>query len=285
MPLTASAGLITHLSQRTTTLALLWLITRTDGTVFAFTSHDADIEIDGVTYVAAYGITPSALQAGVGLSVGNAEVKQVFYAQGMTEADLRAGVWDHAEVRVRMVNWANLAQGVIKLLRGWLGEATHDGFCFTAELRGLADLLNRGVGEIVSPMCSATFGDARCGVSLTDWTLSGTVTSVTDHRVFSDADGIGGSDLEAGIYIGGLVTWTTGNNAGRSMEVKTNSADGEIELFLPMEGEIQVGDTFTIVRGCPKTSTACKEIFDNLLNFRGFPEVPGTDRYVRAGGQ
>lgn len=283
--ISASADMITHLAQRTTTLALLWLVTRADGQVFAFTSHDADIEVSGVTYVASYGFSPSALQSGAGLAVGNAEVSAVFNGSAITEADLRAGLWDHADVRVRAVNWADTSQGVLKLLRGWLGEVSFDGFRYRAELRGVADLVNRSTGEIVTPGCSAAFGDARCGADVSDHTYPGEVTAVTSNRLF-DTDLAANSDgATADYFQGGILTWVTGANAGRSMEVKTNAADGEVTLHLPMEGTVAPGDTFTVVAGCDKSKATCIAKFDNVLNFRGFPDLPGIDQVLRIGGQ
>jgi uncharacterized phage protein (TIGR02218 family) len=276
----ASAGLAAHIQLRVTTLAYLWLITRTDAEVFGFTSHDKDISLSGVTYLAAYGITPSALQAGAGLAVGNAEVQTVFYADGMTQDDLSAGVWDHADVRVRIVNWADTSQGVLKELRGWLGEVRHDGFRFTAELRGLADLWNRQRGSTVSPACDAEFCDDRCGLDVADYTTAGEVTAVASLRQFTgDVTG-----ATANTYRAGKIIWLTGNNAGRSMEIKSDDGAGVVQLQLPMVGAIQIGDTFEAVIGCPKTKEFC-QAQSNYVNFRGSPFVPGTDRAVKVGGQ
>jgi hypothetical protein len=47
-----------------------------------------------------------------------------------------------------------------------------------------------------------------------------------------------------------------------------------------------VGDTLEISQGCGKTRAACLA-FDNVVNFRGFPDVPGTDQvlsYPNPGG-
>ena len=291
--ISASAGMIAHIAQRTTTLAMLWLVTRTDGEVFGFAAHDVDITYDGVTYIASQGFSPSALASGSGLAVGNAEVGAVFNASYVTEGDLRAGVWDHADVRIRLINWADTTQGVLKMLRGWLGEVKFDGFTFTVELRGLMDLLNRSTGDVVTPGCNAVLGDARCGVELSDYTTSGEVTAVTDNRVFdTDLSGAtvqitpsttGAPPLD--YFQAGLLTWVTGANAGRSMEVRTSAVDGQIDLQLPMESDVVAGDTFTVVTGCMKSKSVCKTKFGNVVNFRGFPEVPGVDQVLRIGGQ
>ena len=48
------------------------------------------------------------------------------------------------------------------------------------------------------------------------------------------------------------------------------------------------GDTFSVFAGCDKTFATCKAKFDNALNFRGFPHLPGNDAayaYVVDGGR
>lgn len=55
---------------------------------------------------------------------------------------------------------------------------------------------------------------------------------------------------------------------------------GVITLFLPMNWDIAVGDTFTITRGCDKTPETCKS-FANYKNYGGFPDVPGMDAILK----
>jgi uncharacterized phage protein (TIGR02218 family) len=74
----------------------------------------------------------------------------------------------------------------------------------------------------------------------------------------------------------GLVTFTSGFNAGLTMEVK--SWDGtNLTLFLPMPFPIQPGDEFTITPGCDLRWPTCTSKFANPLNFRGEPFMSGQD--------
>jgi uncharacterized phage protein (TIGR02218 family) len=34
---------------------------------------------------------------------------------------------------------------------------------------------------------------------------------------------------------------------------------------------------FSVLAGCDKAFSTCKKKFDNALNFRGFPHLPGND--------
>ena len=53
---TLPANLATHVASRATTLATALKITRTDATVFGFTTHDVDDIVSGVTYSANPGL-------------------------------------------------------------------------------------------------------------------------------------------------------------------------------------------------------------------------------------
>lgn len=162
-----SAGLVTHLAGEALTMATLWRVVRRDGQVFTFTDHDADIVYGGETYVAALGYQRAAIGSGAELAVDETELLGLLNAGSIEPAHLRAGLWDHAEVRIFAVNWANLAQGEIKLRRGWLGEVTaQDDGTFRAELRGLAQPLQQTIGEVYQPECRADLGDARCRIPI-----------------------------------------------------------------------------------------------------------------------
>jgi uncharacterized phage protein (TIGR02218 family) len=83
----------------------------------------------------------------------------------------------------------------------------------------------------------------------------------------------------AGYFSSGEVEWLTGANAGRKMEIKEFAA-GQFNLVLPMPNNIAVGDTFNAVAGCDKTFNTCYSKFNNAVNFRGEPHVPGNDKML-----
>lgn len=265
---TASAGMIAHLAQDTTTLAWCWKVTRADAQVFGFTTHDRDITLSGVTYQADTGFLASAAQARAGASVDNMDVTGMIDSTVISEADLLAGVWDGAQIEVRVVNWADTSQNVI-MQTGTIGNVSLKGAQFTAEMRSLSQAMQQTVGRTMTRRCDADLGDARCGVTLATYTVTGTATAnSSDRQTFS------ASDMPASI--GGLLTWTSGANSGLSMEVKTASG-GQIVLALPMPYDIASGDAYSVYAGCDKSASTCSGTFSNIANFRGFPFIPGTD--------
>lgn len=110
------------------------------------------------------------------------------------------------------------------------------------------------------------------------WTRHGTVSTVTSNRQFQAS--ISESRSVDDWFTGGVLTWESGNNAGRSVEVKDYThATTDILLFLPMNYTIQAGDKFRIQVGCDKKYATCRDKFDNYKNFQGEPYLTGTDNF------
>lgn len=276
------AALKAHAALGTTTLAHLVKLTRRDGVVLAVTlDHDMPITVDGVTYEPSLGMVPSNIETNSELSVDNLDAKGALMALGVAEDDIAAGLWDLCDVRVMRVNWRDLTMGVEKLKRGTFGEISLGRGSFSNEVRGITQKLQQTIGEVVSASCKANLFDARCGVVATegDWKFSGVaVTTATSARQ------IAASSLAqaAGFFDAGKVTWTTGENAGLSMEIRTHTAGGALELQEPMPYTVTVGDQFTVFAGCMKRYTEdCLGKYDNVIRFRGFPFVPGQDQMFK----
>ncbi len=277
---TLTPTMLTHIGGEVTNLRTCWKVTLTNNAVFCFTDHVDDLTVNGLTYIAATGYTPSAIASNSTLAVDNLEIQGVIDSTVLTEDDLQSGQWDFANVEIFQVNYLNLAAGVIKQHRGKLGEVKMGRVTFVSELRGLSQQMQQTIGDLYTPTCRANLGDAKCGVNLAAITVNGTVSTVTDKRVFTDA-----TRLEsAGYFDGGLLSWTSGLNTGLGMEVKS-FLGGVFTLYLPMYYQILPTDTFTVYPGCKKRFVEdCTAKFNNAVNFRGEPHVPGNDQMMKVGG-
>ena len=261
----------------TTTLATCWKLTRRDATVEGFTDHDSDIVTDGVTYKSAVGFVPSSVERNTDLTANNQQLIGIIDATDLDRDDLRNGAYTGARVVIFTVDWTSPASGPVSiLLVGHLGDMQIDGDQYTAELLSLENELAKPALRTFSLRCDADLGDSRCGYSLSADT--GTVTAqITTGRVFTDTSRSEADDY----YNGGKVTFTSGANNGRSMDVKKYTlATGRVELYEPLPDTIAGGDTYSITRGCDKTFETCKDVFSNAVNFRGFPHVPGVSDLV-----
>lgn len=281
MARTASTTLKAHLESENTTLATCWKITRTDSTVMGFTDHVDDISFGGLDYVASTGFQPTDVLQRDDMSVDNMEVAGILDSNYITETDIQAGVYDFAEIEIFMVNYSDITQGRMWLKRGWIGEVRMKRGQFEAEVRGLSQKFSQHVGRLFSPSCDAILGDSRCGFDIeASRSSTVTVTGVTTNQTF-ETNGVITDETH---FKAGELLWLTGNNSGLKMEIKEYGINSVMILALPMSSTVQIGDTFNVVPGCDKSKATCKSKFSNILNFRGFPDVPGQDKMLETNG-
>lgn len=89
---------------------------------------------------------------------------------------------------------------------------------------------------------------------------------------------------DEGWFTGGRLVFTGGANGGLAVEVKNHRRTGDnvlIDLWQAMPEPVAAGDTFVVTAGCDKRFDTCRFRFNNAVNFRGFPHIPGNDFVVR----
>lgn len=360
----ATAGLITHLAGYGTTLVRCMKAKRQDGTLFGWTEHDlpSGLSVDlgdgdgAITYLPNVSFARAALKTSAGLRVDETEVRAFFDSLGIEKDDLRAGLWDFADLWVFKVNHQATTQ-VLRLRRAKLGRVSTRDNIFVAEIRSLFEFYNQEIVRLYHVACAVDLGSSvnqqggGCGVALPPsvwaattaysvrdardaasgsvvrpsvfndrqyratvvtgspntsgltepswpttigatvvdgaitWTaeqalyLEATVTAVTSQKQFSISY-TGAAPAER--VTGGRVTFTSGLNVGTTHEIKRYTVSGaELELFLPTARAINSGspnDTVTIVLSCDKTRAVCRDFYDNIWNYQGFPDIPGNDK-------
>lgn len=141
-----------------------------------------------------------------------------------------------------------------------------------------------------------TGGAFVANISVTDsagapWTQVGSSPGAKQYSVATDgtytySSGDAGAQVfmsysySIGYFAYGSVTFTSGENAGYSTEVKS-FAPGVVTVALPLPFPVAPGDTYTIVAGCDRLFGTCRDRFSNVSNFRGEPYVPGVDTILR----
>lgn len=273
---TVPASIRTQLDSAVSTLCYCLRLTRADDVVMGFTDHDQDVVVDSVTYQAETGGNLSAIAAQDGLAVDNLELAGFLDSAAITEDDIRAGVYDFAAVEVFQVDYANPAGGRMILRTGHVGEVSSEAGTYKAEVRGLLQAYSQQIVELFSPACRADLGDSRCKVDLAGFTVTGSVTSLTDNRRLADT----ARTESDGYFTFGKITFNSGENAGLSMEVKAYTV-GNLELTLPMPRPLAIGDTYTLVAGCDKSLNTCINRFNNLDNMRAEPYLPGINKALQ----
>jgi len=179
---TIPAAMQTDLDAGVIPLASCIKITTQGGTVLGLTDWQVDLLVSGTTYQAIGGYTRQSVATTSELNVDNMDLLGYFDANGITLADVRAGAIDNAAFEVFKVNPRSISDGIIKQRAGTIGRIPTGDNSYTLEARGLAQLLQQVVGEVISPRCRASPYDARCKVreDPADWTASLAATAATD---------------------------------------------------------------------------------------------------------
>jgi uncharacterized phage protein (TIGR02218 family) len=272
------SGLLAHLGTGVTTTCRCWALVRRDGVVMGFTDHDRALAFEGVKFRPDTGLSALALQQTTGLSVDNTEALGALSDAAIREADIEAGRYDGAALRAWLVNWQDVEARAL-IFAGTIGELRRAGGAFEAELRGLTDALNVPLGRGFQKSCSAVLGARDCTFDLdTPGYVSERLAEVVEeNRVFRFGE-MGG--FEEDWFRHGVIRVLSGAATGLIGLIKRDRMEGAgrvIELWHPLGATVVQGDALRIEAGCDKRMETCQFKFSNLLNFQGFPDIPGDD--------
>lgn len=264
-----------------TSLALCWRLTRGDGLVLGFTSHDQDLVRGGLRYRARPGMTPSAVSLADDFRTDSMEIEGVLDAAAITAFDLDAGRWGGARVELVACDWLDPQAGELRLVRGSIGDVARafpgPRGAFRAELLSDVARLEQVQPLRVAPMCRAELGDGRCGVDM------------TTRRIELAAAGGGGTRIALAQavdrpddYAGGRVRVLSGALCG--IDRRVAAVSGATLLLEEALAEGLTGGTrLWLWEGCDKRMATCAARFANGAAFAGEPHVPGTDALLRYG--
>jgi len=260
---------------------------RTDSQVFLFTDHDTAIVFEGDRYEPSGGISPSATRKKADMNVQQFETEGAITSDKITLDDLRKGVWRDCEVIERTVDWLYPGAGALVTSKFWIVETEWNGEVWTASVEGGTRWLRSKQGFQYTRNCRWQLGQGEingigCSVAIGSLTLFNvTVGVVTTRTLFT-----GGTSIPAGDtrerYRYGRVIWIVGQNTGFIQEIKDyTSGTRVIQTFLPTPFAINdVTDRFNLEPGCDKTRPTCIAEYNNLVDFGGFPFIPGTNQML-----
>lgn len=275
----SAQALLDHLATGLTTTCQAWAIVRRDGVTLGFTDHDQPLAFDGMTFRADAGLTARAIASATGLAVDNSEAMGILSDRAIRDQDVEAGRYDGATVTAWLVNWADPAQRMVRF-SGTIGEIRRGQGVFHAELRGQAELLNQPQGRAYLKSCSAVLGDAACGIDMAGFSTTRAAETVREGQVFGFT---AFDEVADGWHDRGRIVVLSGAAEGLSSVIRQDRLTGtarELILWEPFRAPVVPGDLLRIEAGCDKRIATCRLKFANVLNFRGFPDIPGEDWLV-----
>lgn len=286
VPLAVTQGVVLALADAKlchTTECQIWIIRRTDGEIYRFTTHDQLINWRGHDYKPCAGLRASAVASAMvstGNDAGDVQAVGILSDDDISEQDVADGLFDGARIQVWRVNWRRPQETPVRLVRGILTSAQHDGLTYTASVQTpVSRLSTQPLLEVHTASCRWDFTDSRCTINANSVTDNLTVTGVFAINAITQAHRRAfraNSTRNDNYYDFGTATFTSGQNAGRSSEIKS-FVGGVVTLWDPMPYAIASGDSVRLMAGCNKTKDHCMNKWSNFENFGGFPDIPGLD--------
>jgi uncharacterized phage protein (TIGR02218 family) len=266
-------------------------IFRRDGKLIGITNHDETINFAGLDYVANPGMDPTAITI---LSQGGASDLDI-NTLATTDIDffnpthIAAGLFDRAETELYFYDIGSTF--ALLLQRGVIGDfQIRDGIAINMQLKGLATRAReRTLVDLYSTIDRAKLGDDKNKLDINNFTYVGEVTGVSTtnpNSVFT-VDISASASFPAGWFNNGQIRFTSGANYlassldgfyEREIRAYTTSAGGTVYLHSQAPFPVSAGVTFEIVEGYDGSLEQARDKFDNVINFRGEPFIPGLDK-------
>jgi uncharacterized phage protein (TIGR02218 family) len=250
--------------------ATFWRVFRRDGITLGFTGHNRDLWLDGVLHRAAPGMLPSAVRRTADLGADSVDVEGVLSHDAISSADLAAGLFDRAQVRLGVVDWETGERAI--LYHGEIGAIGEEATGFSAELLSAKAQLEIDPVPRTSPTCRARFCGPGCTLSAARFTHELRIAAV--DLVANAVSFVAGPSAES--FRDGALHWIDGPQAGRTNAV-VDVTDGMLVLAQSLDPTLAPGTLARLTEGCDHTIATCRGRFANAINFQGEPFLPGND--------
>jgi uncharacterized phage protein (TIGR02218 family) len=281
------AGQIEAFRHRVTfTDCSIWRIERADGVVQRFASHDKWITFRRELYRPC-GPAPSDMEQNEAGGESDFEAVGFLSADTIRASDIQARRYDGCKVLHHLVDWQRPWVWSRKHA-WWVKEITEDGGIFKAQVQGIERFLTIPVGRFYERECDVGLGSELCqAVPRVEFAIA--VEAVGDvgspilglpHNTmavrFTAASWAWSPAIRDGLLTQGKVTWTTGPNKGTTQLIGEH-VGREVTLETEAPFPIRAGDVCAVFSGCNGSRTACREDYDNEINFQGQPFMPSTE--------
>ncbi len=254
-------------------VATYWRIFRRDGIAMGFSSHNKALWFGGIRHRGAPGMVPSAIRRTTDVGADSAEVSGALSHDSIREADLAAGLFDGAQIEIGAVNWETLEHDAV--YSGSIGQVEHGNRGFNVELRSAKTLLDRDLVPRTSPTCRAVFCGKECALSAPKFIHRKHVDTID----YAD-NSVRCAGIDSSRFVDGVLRFLQGPQTGVPFSI-VFAEDETLFLDRPIAPDTRAGSPVNLQEGCDHTLATCHSRFDNAVNFRGEPFLPGNDLLTR----
>ncbi len=259
-----------------TTFAICWKLKLKNNLELGFTDFARDLEIENLIYKARSGFRSSSIDNHSAISQDNFEVGGFLDSEDIKKKDILEGLYDNAYLEVFVIDYQNINNDKVILKTGYLGDIKMLDNQFVSEVRGVSYKLSNMIGQLYSPTCRAEFCDSKCKLKRPKF---------IECNIISIEDGIKlklDQEINNPLYNYGFIEIIGRNNHIVSIGIR--SCDKEIIYLTTALRNQNFPMKCKIYLGCDKTFATCCDVFNNAINFRGEPHMPGIDAIHKTAG-
>lgn len=266
---------MSQMPQEVTTNAYHWVVQRDDGVGFGTTSHDRHQRVGAIKLSPDMDLAPGELVLSEHMEGSSLSLTGGLNSPALSAKDLLGGRWNGASVSLLAGDWAEPREPLVVCM-GELGDTRLDDGRFAMTIDVLPSALHQPPCVQTSPECRAVLGDRQCRVNMRSRRKRVRVVAVDDDGITVDA-------VDVARFAMGRLRWITGEHCGVDQLILA----GEGSTLVLQDDErfkASEGDYALLNEGCDGRRSSCSERFGNIQNFRGEPDLPGSEILLRFPG-
>lgn len=259
-------------------LSLCWHI-KTAEKFFGYTNYSEDLIIKELRYKSDKIINNSSFEQNNDFSENNYEFSLIFDEEEISKQQILAGELDNAYIEVFLINACELSAGKIVINSGYINNIKLKDDLFIIETSGISKKLNKEIIQLYSPFCRAVFGDKKCKINQAKYSFETQVEEVINFNQIK----ILPFTVQSSNLINAEIKFLSGRNSSNTNKIKQVE---KTMVFLQnnVQKVVHKGDKLLITPNCDKNFTTCCNIYNNAINFRGEPNIPGIDEILKTAG-
>lgn len=254
-----------------------------DGTILRTTNADVDLKVGTDIFKScAPAIERTKVTSKVGVEADSVDLTLTPSATDTVngaswQLAARLGYLDGAEVLIETAygkTWPTVV-GKLHVFEGQTSDVEPERSSILVTVKSALELLAQPFPRnLYQSVCLHTVYDTGCGVSKASYTFTGAIVDSPAPTLTSFKTGHGQA---VGYFDQGVITFTSGPNAGLKRTVKSYDPAIGFSFALPLPQMPMAGDIISVFAGCDRTLATCRAKFTNSDRFRGFPYIPNPE--------
>jgi uncharacterized phage protein (TIGR02218 family) len=177
--------------------------------------------------------------------------------------------------RAFMPAYGDTTPGTVVLFAGRISDIDCSRTGIDIRCRSHLELLNIQMPRrLWQASCTHIFGGPMCQFDRASLGLTFSAATGSTQTVITNAPS------SATPFALGTITGVTGANTGYSRTIAAFVSGATVTVKLAFLFPVAAGDQFELLPGCDRTTATCANIFNNAVNFGGFPHIPTPETAV-----